>query len=199
MKDPVKKQYISQEEFDDAQAEAVIAQALLDSTKAQHDDLKTQTMALALKRQDIQLAETQLEMERLTLRNTQQRMTDTHVLAPISGVVTSRYVQNGNVIISGTSTQGTRILTISDMSQMYVNVPVEASQIGRIKEGMAAQIRCESFPNTIIPGKVARIAPRGVLIQNKVIFEVRIEIEDCKKTMPKPEMPAKVTLDVSGS
>jgi multidrug resistance efflux pump len=167
LKDPVKKQYISQEEFDDAQAEAVIAQALLDSTRAQHDDLKTQAMALALKRHDIQLAETQLEMDRLTLTNTQQRMTDTRVLAPMKGVVTSRYVQAGSVIISGTSTQGTRILTISDVSQMNVNVPVDANQIGKIKEGMTAEVRCESFPDTVILGKVARIAPRGMLIQKQ--------------------------------
>jgi HlyD family secretion protein len=197
LKDPAKREFISKEEYDDAEAEAIIAGAQLESMRAQHADLKTQQMALKLKKHDIELAETQLEMDKLNLSNAQQRLTDTSVLAPIGGVISYRYVQTGNVIISGTSTQGTRLCTISDLSQLFVIAPVEPVLLGQIVAGAKVKIICDAYPDNTFHGRVARIAPRGIAASTGVMFEVKIEILDENRDLLKPDMPAKVVLDLN--
>jgi len=191
---PLQKQYLSKEEYDDSQAESTMATALLDSMKAQHDDLKTQDMALALKKQDIRLAEVQLEVDHLSLNNAQQRLKDTRLIAPASGYVTYKYVQEGSVIISGTSTQSTRIVTLSDLSRLYVLVPVDSALIGRITPDSLADIRCDTFPGELFEGRVTRVAPRGTASPAGVTFEVRIEVLGNHGNMLKPEMPATINL-----
>jgi multidrug resistance efflux pump len=194
LKEPLRREFISKEEFDDAEADAAMAKALQDSTKAQQEDLKTQEMALALKQQDVRLAEAQLEIDRLSLTNAQQRLRDTRLAAPCSGFVTYRYVQEGSVIISGTSTQSTRIITLSDLSRLFVIVPVDAALIGRVSTDAVAEIRCDTFPGEVFEGRVTRVAPRGTASAAGVTFEVRVEVLGDNRSLLRPEMPATVTL-----
>jgi len=191
---PLQKQYLSKEEYDDSQAESTMATALLDGMKAQHDDLKTQEMALSLKQQDIRLAEVQLEVDRLSLNNAQQRLKDTRLIAPASGFVTYKYVQEGSVIISGTSTQSTRIVTLSDLSRLFVLVPVDSTLVGRITPDALAEIRCDAFPGELFEGRVTRVAPRGTASPSGVTFEVRIEVLGNHGNLLKPEMPTTINL-----
>jgi len=191
---PLQKQYLSKEEYDDSQAESAMATALLDGMKAQHEDLKTQEMALSLKQQDISLANVQLEIDRLSLNTAQQRLKDTRLIAPASGFVTYKYVQEGSVIISGTSTQSTRIVTLSDLSRLFVLVPVDSTLVGRITPDALAEIRCDAFPGELFEGRVTRVAPRGTASPAGVTFEVRIEVLGNHGNLLKPEMPTTINL-----
>jgi hypothetical protein len=56
-------------------------------------------------------------------------------------------VQTGNVIIAGASTQGTRLFTISDVSQLFVLAPVEPALLGQISLGDKVSIATEACPD----------------------------------------------------
>ena len=199
MKQTLRKNFTSQEEYDDAAAEAAVAEATLDVTRAHADELTTQEAALELKRQDVKLAEQQVEMDKLALTTAQQRIQETKVFSPIDGLITGRYVQAGNVVASGMSMQGTRILTVSDMTQMWVLAPVDLANIGKVRCGKVLSIRSEAYPGEIFQGRVARIAPRGVAGPGGVSFEVKIEVLDDPKGRLKPEMPVELTTTIAGS
>jgi len=188
LKQAAQKSFISQEENDVAEADAAIAASAVEHARLHADELKTQEMSLELKRLDVQLAEAQVENDKLALSTAMQRLKDTRVLAPVSGIVTSRYVQNGSVIVSGLAMNGSRILTLSDLSRLFVISSVDARDVGRIRAGQVAHLSSSAFPDVSFSGKVTRVSPRGTTTSTGVTFEVKIEILDPRKEMLKPEM-----------
>jgi multidrug efflux pump subunit AcrA (membrane-fusion protein) len=188
--------YISTQEFEKARTASVAAQSDLETGRTQLDQLKTEEKSLELRRQDVELAKKQVELDKLRLQDAEQRLADTRVMAPIDGIVASRLVQTGMIISSGISTVGggTTVMTLADLSRVFVLAAVDESDIGRVKEGQKAQITVDAFPTQPFTGEIVRIATKGMNAYNVVTFEVKIEILDEKKTMLKPEMTANVEI-----
>ena len=184
----------SQEEYDTDANAAVQATATLENARVKLEELKTQENALELKRQDVKLAEAAVESDGINLAIAQDRIRDTKVLAPMDGVVAARTVQVGQIITSATSNVGggTVILTLSDLSRIFVLASVDESDIGRMQVGHAARITVDAFPTKRLKGKIVRIATRGVNWSNVVTFEVKIEVLGDDKAILKPEMSANV-------
>lgn len=191
-----KQGYISPQELDQATTALVQAQADLETGRTRIQDLKTQETALEVQRQDVKLAETQVELDRLRLQDARQRLEDTKVVAPIDGVVATRLVQTGMIISSGISNVGggTTMMTLADLSRVFVLASVDESDIGRVREGQKAEITVDAFPTQRFSGEVVRIATKGVNAYNVVTFEVKIEVKDEKMDMLKPEMTANVEI-----
>ena len=82
----------------------------------------------------------------------------------MDGVVTDRKVQTGTIIASGVSNVGggTTILTLSDLSRIYVLASVDESDIGKVQVGQPATITVDAYPSMQFAGKVVRIASKGV-------------------------------------
>lgn len=192
----VREGIISPQEAERAQTAAVSAQSDLETGRTQIAELETQAKALELRRQDVEVAETQVELDKLRLQEAQQRLADTKVMAPIDGVVASRLVQKGMIISSGISNVGggTTVMTLADLSRVFVLASVDESDIGRVQEGQEAVITADAFPTQPFKGKVVRIATKGMNAYNVVTFEVKIEVLDDNKSMLKPEMTANVEI-----
>jgi len=186
----------SREDFDAAETAAAQAAAELESARARLEDVATQERALEVKRQDVRLAETQVESDEISLADARQRLADTKVYAPMDGVVSTRDVQVGQIISSGISNVGggTRVLTLSDLSHVYVLASVDESDIGKVRTGQDVQITVDAYPQERFHGKVVRIATRGVSTSNVVTFEVRIEVTGRNRELLKPEMTANVEI-----
>jgi len=105
-------------------------------------------------------------------------------------------VEIGQIISSPMSNVGggTPLLTLSDLSRVFVLASVHESDIGKIIVGQDASITVEAFAGTQFAGKVERIAAKGVNVSNVVTFEVKIEVLSENKGLLKPEMTA--TVDV---
>lgn len=186
----------SVEEADLADTSAVQAGANLDTAKVRLEELKTMAAALELKRQDVKLAEAEVAADRIRLADAQQQLLDTKVAAPMDGVVTVRNVQKGQIIASGISNVGggTTVLTLSDLSRIFVLASVDESDIGSLAVGQPASITADAFPRKRFRGKVERIAMRGVNVSNVVTFEVKIEVLGENKSLLRPEMTTNVEI-----
>lgn len=186
----------AQEDYDTARTSSVQAQADLESARARIEDLKTQELSLDLRRQDVRLAEAQVETNEINLELAKQRLTDTKVFSPIDGVVSVKSVQTGQIISSGISNVGggTTLLTISDLSQLFILASVDESDIGKVEVDQESIIKTDAFPGMMFPGKVVRIATKGVSASNVVTFEVKIEVLGPRKSLLKPEMTAEVEI-----
>lgn len=196
MKQLLEKKLASQEEYDTAETQAIQAGADLENARIRIEELDTQEKSLELKREDVNLAQAQVESDRIALSNAQQRLADTKVYAPIAGIVSVRNVQIGQIISSGISNVGggTTVLTLSDLSRLFVLASVDESDIGKVRVGQAATITADAFPGRTFRGKVVRIATKGVSTSNVVTFEVKIEILGKNKLMLKPEMTANIEI-----
>ena len=194
MKVLLEKALISREDCDTAETAAVQAAADLDNAKVKVEELKTQELALELTRQQVKLAEADAEGDKIALDIAKDRLQDTKVFSPMDAIVASRPVEIGQIIASAVSNVGggTTILTLSDLSRVFVLAAVDESDIGKVALDQAVTVTVDAFPNKKFHGKVVRIATKGVNLSNVVTFEVKIEVTGDAKALLKPEMTANI-------
>ena len=142
LKHLAKNDLSSQEDFDSAIANEVKTKSTLENAKIALKELDVEELELEVKQQDVYLAEARVKSSQISLSQAEQRLTDTKVFAPIDGIVVSRDVQNGQIISSGISNVGggTTVLTLSDLSRIFILASVDESDIGKVKVGQQAII-----------------------------------------------------------
>lgn len=189
----------SLEEYETAQTRAVQAAVALEGAEIRLAELDAAERALELARQQIRVAEAQVLGERVALDVARQRLADTRVVAPMDGVVTARDVQVGQIISSPISNVGggTTVLTLSDLSRMFVLAAVDEADIGQVQVGQPARVTVDAFPGRRFEGAVVRIAPRGVNVSNVVTFEVKIEVISADRHLLLPEMTANIQIEAA--
>lgn len=190
------KKHISVEEAETSRTTLLESQASLRSARADVAAVDAQRAQLEASRQEIKMAEVQIESDEAALELARQRLTETKVVSPLDGVVSARTVQVGQIISSGISNVGggTAVLTVSDLSRMFVLASVDESDIGNVALDQPAVVTVDAFPGVEFEGAVRRIASTGVNTSNVVTFEVKIEVTSENKRVLKPEMTANVEI-----
>jgi HlyD family secretion protein len=190
------KKLASQEEYDTATTAVSQADSQLENARTRMEELKTQTQAIEIKRQEKELADAQVASDQIALELAQQGLADTKVVAPIDGVVSARQVQIGQIVSSGISNVGggTAVLTISDLSRIFVIAAVDESDIGKVEPNQPVNITADGFPGMRFKGSVVQIATRGQNVSNVVTFDVKVEVLSRNKHVLKPEMTANVEI-----
>jgi HlyD family secretion protein len=186
----------SKEEMENAQTDAAVAENDYQSAQIAIDELKQQEVQIQFKEQAVKMAEAQLQSDQITLDTQQQQLAYTTVTAPLNAVVSALNVQKGTIVASGMSgfSGGTTIMTLSDMSRVFIIATVDESDIGGVRVGQKARITLASFPNQSFEGAVVRIAITGVNSSNVVTFEVKVEVLDKRKGLLRPQMTGNVTI-----
>jgi len=84
----------------------------------------------------VTLAKEALKQANVALAQAKQRLDDTKVYAPSDGQVQEVFVREGQIISSGitTVTGGTPLMTLADVSKLYVVADVDEADIGRVRE-----------------------------------------------------------------
>ncbi len=172
------KKLVSREEYETSRTSVVESQNGVKQAKLKLEAINTSEESLSLKRQDVEQARTQVESSQISLSLAEQALDNTRVYAPVSGVITAMPVSLGTIISSGISNVGggTSVMTISDLSKLYVLASVDESDIGSIKQGQMVEISADAYSDYIFAGRVERIAQKGVATSNVVTFEVKIEV-----------------------
>ncbi|HEV2288151.1 MAG TPA: efflux RND transporter periplasmic adaptor subunit [Candidatus Acidoferrales bacterium] len=84
--------------------------------------------------------------------------------APISGVVTFIPVKVGENVVPGIqNSEGSYLLTISDMSEVDAEVMVDETDIPNVKVGQAADVTIDAYPNQTFKGHVADVGEEAIL------------------------------------
>jgi HlyD family secretion protein len=194
-----KNSYISQQEYETGISAAAQAVTDLANAEIRLKELQTQVVALKAQEKSVSISSADAQAQRVALANSQQRLSETRIYAPISGYITTRTGQLGTIVSSGISNVGggTAILTMADLSRIFVLASVDESDIGQIQEGQPVTITADAYPGQNFQGKVIRIAPKGVEEANVVTFEVKIEVEGKNKQLLKPEMTTNVEVLVA--
>lgn len=120
----------------------------------------------------------QVESDKGALAKAEEDLRHTIVNAPITGVLSNRYVEKGDWV----STAG-KLFQISDYSTVYIETFLSDKEVAKLNvnevrqtgEGGEAEIAVDSLPGKKFTGKVGYI--QTVTNQNR-LFEVRIYIEN---------------------
>ena len=194
--DLFQKKFTSQEGLDQAITDRKVKQENLIQAKSDLQAAENSVHDVAMKGYEIELAEAEVLRSEITLAEVEERLKETEIFAPISGVLIDKLVQQGQIISSGISnvSGGTALSTIADMSRLFIIADVDEADIGRIHVHQPVRITTDAFPDKKIEGKVLRIAPKGEVENSITIFKVKIEILGAGKSLLKPMMSANVDI-----
>jgi HlyD family secretion protein len=172
---------VSQSQLDDAQKNYEMAVNKRDMARAQ----------LTMAKAKLAQAQAQVQQNSANLAQTEQEYRNSTLVAPMNGVILSRDVEIGDavssILVMGSS--ATLVMTVGDISEVYVKGKVDEADIGKVYLGQPARIRVESFKDKTFTGKVTKISPMGKEEDNVTTFEVRASITNSEGEL-KPAMTA---------
>lgn len=122
---------------------------------------------------------------------TQEESASAAIRAPYAGIVTKVNAAPGAVVDSATV-----LLTLADLSQVYVEGQVFERDLGKVRVGQPARITVDAYPNETFAGRVTAI--RDVLDPQTRTAGVRCEVENRSGRL-KLEMFATLTIPTSES
>ncbi|MGD9496849.1 MAG: efflux RND transporter periplasmic adaptor subunit [Armatimonadota bacterium] len=154
------------------------AQRAVEQAEASLQRAQSGTLTDAVKRQEIAATIADLQRTQAQLDDQLYSFQNTTIVAPRAGVILEKLVEEGTVVPPGTAAlaQGTGIVTIADITSMYVTADVDETDISRIAVDQPVEITVETLLDTIIHGRVDKIFPQGKEEENVVYFPVRIEV-----------------------
>lgn len=133
-------QLMSQEALEQAQTQSQIADANLEA--AQH----------------------QVDVAAAALRESQDALRKTTIIAPMPGKITRLAVEEGEVAVPGTFSRETGLLmTISDLSVIEVQVQVDETDVVRLHVGDSTEVSIDAYQDTTFTGRVTEIKNSAVL------------------------------------
>jgi HlyD family secretion protein len=100
------------------------------------------------------------------------------IRSPINGIVLTRDHEIGDAVSSilNLGSAATLIMTLGDVSSVYVEGQVDEADVGKIRIGLPVRTTVESFSGENFEGTVTRIAPMGREKDNVTTFDVRVSI-----------------------
>ncbi|NIA67859.1 HlyD family efflux transporter periplasmic adaptor subunit [Pelagibius litoralis] len=160
----VQKGHVSKEHLERRQTERDTARAVLDAAGAR-------------------LFSTQRAVESAAAeaRRIEAQIDDSVLKAPREGRIQYRLAEPGEVLADGG-----KVVTLLDLSDVYMTIFLPTSQVGRVFVGSQARIILDAVPEFVIPAKVSFVAanaqftPREVETRSereKLMFRVKVKID----------------------
>jgi HlyD family secretion protein len=151
---------------------------------------------------DVSASQSDAERVQGQLKEAQANRSDLTVVAPFDGTITVRNAEPGEVV-----TPGTPIVTIVDLSKIYLRGFVPEGDIGRVKLSQSARIYLDSDPKHAVEAVVSRIDPEASFTPENTYFRddrvkqvvgVKLQITNPNGSA-KPGMPADGEILVEGN
>jgi HlyD family secretion protein len=129
----------------------------------------------------------------------QKKVNDCVMTAPISGTVTKRFVEQGE--LAGT---GMALYRVSVLSSMDITIYVSESDLPKVQLNQKALVTIDAFKNKEYEGKVtfisptAEFTPKNIQTQDertKLVFCVKVKVPNPDGTL-KAGIPADIILHV---
>jgi membrane fusion protein, multidrug efflux system len=184
----MKNDYVSRRDHDDAMAALESADALLESARRKLSALEkevqqteaevaskllaieqarqrvaemrgtlaraeSQQQTVSVKTAELARAEAQLRSAQADLAVAELNLEHTVVRAPIDGVVSKRSVEVGQIVQTGQP-----LLALVPLHDVWVVANFKETQLTRIRPGQRAEVRVDSFPDTVFVGSVNSIS-----------------------------------------
>jgi len=154
----------AQADLERARASAVqdeLKRKALESARADLENARLRLREIEMRQLELQQARASEKQAVSQFQNLMIQLSETDVRAPIRGVVTRRYREVGELVMSGTTGfgEGTPILQVADLSQMRVRLNLNELDVAKVRVGMPVEITVDALPQRKFRGTVRKIAP----------------------------------------
>lgn len=126
-------------------------------------------------------AQASVLQSKASLKEILDQLYKTTITSPMDGTVTLLNVEIGERVLGSGFTQGTNIMTISDLNNIEAVVDVDENDVVLVSVGDTAKIKVDAFGDKIFKGTVSQIGNSaktlGLGTQQEVVnFEVKIKL-----------------------
>lgn len=185
--------------LDDATLKSTLSQnsAKLANAEANYARTKSLYAQGAISKQLMDADEMSYQVAVTNYQISSDNLSDTIITAPINGIVIGKPTPVGQTVAPGISTPMI-LMTIGDMSSMRIEVLVDESDIGRIKQGQRVTFTVDSYQNEEFEGTVQLISRKSVTQQSVIYYTVYVKVKDAKnKLIPGMTARANILIDES--
>ncbi len=178
-------------EYAEAKRQVELSQVSFENTKTQYDrdkSLRDKQLISNQQYEDRKMAYDEAELrlklskEKLALiesghTEVANRQIDNVIKSTISGTVLSIDVKEGDPVVPLTSYQaGSELMALAYMEDLLFEGNVDEIDVGKLNEGMNADIEIGALPNQKIAGALKTISPKAHKEEGSTLFEVEITI-----------------------
>ena len=167
------RKLVSKEDVDNAKAAAQAATARRKNAE--------EALSLAIegpRKEDIAAAKARLVALRAQLALAQHDLEDAHLYAPADGVIRDRILEPGDM-----ATPQRPVYTLALTDPLWARVYVSEPDLGKIRPGMVAEIKTDSFPDKHYRGWIGYISPTAEFtpktvqteeLRTHLVYQVRV-------------------------
>ena len=148
-----------------AEAELTTAQATLANPGIHESQVALVRRQIAEQQAEVANAAALTQQAQAQLAEADDNRNDLTVRAPFSGTVVTRAAEPGEVV-----TAGTAIVTLLDLTKVYLRGFVPEGQIGKVKVGRSARVYLDSDPQKPLDAYVSRIDPQATFTPENTYF-----------------------------
>jgi HlyD family secretion protein len=163
--------------------------------KAQYDLVKA-----GPRKEDIDQGKARVKQANAALRLAGTQRDYATVVSPLSGMVLSKNIEEGEYVAAGTA-----VVTVGDLKNVWLRAYIEERDLGPVKYGpRRAWVTTDSYPRKKYEGRVSFIAdnaeftPKNVQTQKervKLVYRIKIDIKNPDMEL-KPGMPADAVIEI---
>ncbi|HEU4833157.1 MAG TPA: HlyD family efflux transporter periplasmic adaptor subunit, partial [Pyrinomonadaceae bacterium] len=185
-----------------ARGALLIARATLKNPGIRASQAGANRKQIAQQQKEVESANAKLQQARAQLTEAEANRQDLSITAPFNGTVATRTAEPGEVVAAGTA-----IVTILDLSKVYLRGFVPEGEIGKVKLDQPARVYLDSNPNQPLEATVSRIDPETTFTPENTYFRdervkqvvgIKLQLKS-GIGFAKPGMPADGEILVQGS
>jgi HlyD family secretion protein len=192
----------TQRKVEAARGGLTMAQANLENPKIRVSQVAGTQRQISQQQSTVAATKAETAQAQASLAQAEADRADLTVRAPFSGTVLTRAAEPGEVVQAGTA-----IVTLLDLSKVYLRGFIPEGQIGKVKVGQPAHIFIDSNSNQPLDGNVLRIDPQATFTPENTYFRddrvkqvVGVKVQLTQGIgFAKPGMPADGEILTSGS
>jgi HlyD family secretion protein len=169
----------------------------LESARAEALKAKAALRDVEVMKQSLHQSEASVQQISSVLSDSERQLRETEIRAPLSGIVTRKLIQEGELVANLSSfSSGTPIVRIEDQATMRVMLNVNEIDVAKLRLGLPAEIEVDAVPKEKFEGTVRKIAPASTAATAAdavVRYQVEIYVDSPDNRL-KSGMSAKCTL-----
>ena len=144
------------------------------------------------RKEEIRAAQAALDLAKARLAQAEKSVADCTVKTPVTGIVTTKNVEQGEVVAAGTP-----LATVSRLDDVWLSVYIPEERLSRVRLGGKAFVKLDgddtAYEGTIsFVSSEAEFTPRNVQTPDeraKLVYRLKISLQN-PKGLFKPGMPA---------
>ncbi len=139
------------------------------------------------RQEEIAAAEAEYRRARAVYDRVADELTKTTIAAPLTGYIVKKHVEVGQWV-----EEGGKVADLVDIDTVYIRIPVNERDIGKIRKGDVATVTVDTYPGRTFKGWIAYIIPQADLSSRN--FPVKIRVDNSREHLLKAGMFARVTI-----